>query len=123
MNIKPLGNRVIIKSEKRKEKILASGIIAATAYDKTEEVHGTVMAIGPTVETVKVGDLISFPMYGYDTVSDDFGNDFMSLREPDITAVLDRAPVDPSATVSGTTEVKLEPAPKTKQGKIIVDTK
>ena len=93
VKIKPLFNRVVIKPAKRKEKINASGIIASTSYDKTEEIHGEVVAVGPEVEAVKVGDYVSIPAYGYDTVSanDGTSNDFMSVRDKDILAVIERS--------------------------------
>lgn len=88
----PLFNRVLIKPDPKKEKKTTSGLIVqtASAYDKTEELHGTVLAIGRDVEVVKVGDKVSFPTYGYDTVTanDGSGEDFMSVREPEILAVI-----------------------------------
>lgn len=86
----PLFNRVIIKPAAKKEKILgASGIIASTQYDKTEELHGTVVAIGEEVKYIKVGDMVSYPAYGYDSVSaNDGSGDLMSVREPEILAII-----------------------------------
>lgn len=90
MPLQPLFNRVIIKPAPKKEKILGSGIIASTQYDKTEELHGTVVAIGKDVETVKVGDMVSYPAYGYDSVSanDGTSDNLMSVREPEILAII-----------------------------------
>lgn len=89
MALQPLFNRVIIKPDPKKEKLSTTGIVVASQYDKTEELHGTVMAIGRDVEIVKVGDKISFPSYGYDSVSANDGTgDFMSVREPEILAVI-----------------------------------
>lgn len=91
MALTPLANRVIVKPSPKKDKIATSGIIvAATGYDKTEEVHGEVIAIGPEVKEVKVGDIISAPFYGYDTVSanDGTSESFMSWREGDILAII-----------------------------------
>lgn len=90
MPLLPLFNRVIIKPSPKKEKILAGGIIASTQYDKTEELHGEVIAIGRDVEIVKVGDIVSYPTYGYDSVSanDGTASDLMSVREPEILAII-----------------------------------
>lgn len=90
MALQPLFNRVIIKPAPKKEKISAAGLVVSTGYDKTEEYHGEVVAIGRDVEIIKVGDIVSFPAYGYDTVSDDSGDliDLMSVREPEILAVI-----------------------------------
>lgn len=88
MALQPLFNRVVIKPQPKKEKVLASGIIMSNSYEKTEELHGTVQAIGKDVEIVKVGDIVSFPAYGYDTVSDGENGDLMSVREPEILAII-----------------------------------
>jgi co-chaperonin GroES (HSP10) len=89
MALTPLFNRVIIKPSAKKEKVSVSGIVTATQYDKTEELHGEIIAIGRDVEFVKVGDQVSFPSYGYDSVSaNDGSGDFMSIREPEILAVI-----------------------------------
>lgn len=56
MAIKPLNSKVLI-SENKSEQKTTSGIIiegVSTADTKT----GTVLAIGPDVKTVKVGDVI-----------------------------------------------------------------
>lgn len=81
--------RVIIKPDPKKEKITTSGIVMANKYDKTEELHGTVVAIGRDVEIVKVGDYVSYPSYGYDSVSANDGTgDLMSVREAEILAII-----------------------------------
>lgn len=85
----PLFNRVIIKPEPKRDKI-ASGIVLNSTYDKTEELHGTVVAIGKDCEIVKVGDMVSYPAYGYDSVSENDGSssNLMSVREPEILAII-----------------------------------
>lgn len=87
MAIIPLFNRVVIKPEPKKDKKTATGFIVSSAYEKTEELHGIVQAIGSEVQVVKVGDIVSFPAYGYETVSDG-SEDLMSVREPEIVAVI-----------------------------------
>lgn len=84
----PLFNRVIIKPNPKKEKVSTAGIIVSSGYDKTEEIIGTIVAVGKDVQTVKADDVVSFPMYGYDTVTDDDGTSYMSVREPEILAVI-----------------------------------
>ena len=89
MPLTPLFNRVIIKPEAKKEKINKSGIILGGSHEKTEELHGKVVAVGKDVVEVKVGDTVSFPAYGYDSVSDiEQTGDLMSVREPEILAVI-----------------------------------
>ncbi len=91
MSLKPLYNRVVLKPIAKKEAKASSGlIITSTQYDKTEELHGEVIAIGTEVQFVKVGDTVSFPAYGYDSVSENDGSmdTYMSIREPEILAII-----------------------------------
>lgn len=91
MALQPLFNRVVIKSLPKKDKISVGGIIVtATGYDKTEEIHGEVVAVGADCTIVKAGDIVSFPSYGYDTVSANDGSSdhYMSVREQDILAII-----------------------------------
>lgn len=91
MTLQPLFNRIVLKPNARKEAKTDSGLIlGASQYDKTEELHGEVVAIGRDVEIVKVGDIVSFPAYGYDSVSANDGSMeiFMSIREPEVLAII-----------------------------------
>lgn len=89
MPLTPLFNRVIIKPEPKKERVGKAGIILGGTHEKTEELHGKVVAIGKDVAEVKVGDIVSFPAYGYDSVSDiEQTGDLMIVREPEILAVI-----------------------------------
>ncbi len=90
MALTPLFNRVILKPMAKKEAKASSGILIQSQYDKTEELHGEVIAIGRDVEIVKVGDVVSFPAYGYDSVSANDGSTdhFMSIREPEVLAII-----------------------------------
>ena len=90
MAFQPLYNRLVLKPVAKKEAKASSGILVSSTYDKTEELHGEVIAIGRDVEFVKVGDIISFPAYGYDSVSANDGSleHFMSIREPEVLAII-----------------------------------
>ena len=94
MNLKPLGDRVIVKPAEP-ETVTASGIIIAS---KTEEkpMRGEVMAVGKgkldnngnlVAPDVKVGDQVVFGKYGGTEVSYE-GEDFLILRGDDIFAVI-----------------------------------
>lgn len=94
-NLKPLGDRVIIEPLPKKEKKTKSGIVLSSGgnagYDKTEEIHGTVLAVGASVTQVKAGDMVTLPAYGYDTVTDENPDDataYMSVREGDLLAII-----------------------------------
>jgi chaperonin GroES len=63
MNIKPLGNRVLIKRKKAEEKTKGGIYIPDSAKEKTTE--GKVIAIGEgDAIKLKVGDKVMFESYG-----------------------------------------------------------
>ncbi len=90
--IKPLGDRVLVKSLEAQETIKGGIIIPDTAKEKPQE--GEVLAVGPGRVTddgkkiameVKVGDTVVYAKYGGTEVKD--GDDeLLILRESDILA-------------------------------------
>ena len=94
MNIKPLGDRVIIKAMEPEEKKQGGIIIPDTAKEKPQE--GEVVAVGPgkvndagnkVAMEVKKGDKVLYGKYsGTDVVVD--GNDYLIMRESDILAII-----------------------------------
>ena len=94
MNLKPLGDRVIIKQDEA-EQTTASGIIL-TSKEQEKPQRGEVIAVGEGKRTdsgeiievpVKVGDTVVYGRYGGQEVSVD-GEDFVILRVDDIYAVV-----------------------------------
>ncbi len=62
MNLKPLGNRILVKPKETEEKTTGGIYIPDSAKDKTQE--GEVLAVGDGKEVnVKVGDLIIHEKY------------------------------------------------------------
>lgn len=91
MALQPLFNRIVLKPVAKKQAESSSGILVTTSqYEKTEELHGEVIAVGSEVQFVKVGDTISFPAYGYDSVSENDGTltHYMSIREQEVLAII-----------------------------------
>jgi len=92
VNLKPLADRVVVKSIE-KEEMTKSGIyIPDTAKEKPQE--GEVLAVGPGRLTddgkrlpldVKVGDIVVYAKYGGTEIKID-GTEYMILRESDILA-------------------------------------
>ena len=93
MNIKPLGNRIVVKREEAK-KTKGGILLPETAQEKPRQ--GTVVAVGPGkvdekgkthhVE-VKVGESILFFSYsGTEYKAED--TDYLILSEEDVLAVL-----------------------------------
>lgn len=94
MNLKPLGDRVIVKADEA-ETTTASGLYLAKET-KEKPQTGTVLAVGPgklgkTGEylpmPVKEGDRVVFGKYGGTEIEVD-GEDVLILRADDIYAVM-----------------------------------
>ncbi|MEO1022687.1 MAG: co-chaperone GroES [Bacteroidota bacterium] len=92
-NIKPLGDRVLVKADVAEE-VTSSGLyIPDTAKEKPQQ--GTVIAVGPgKVEngnkiemTVKEGDKVLYGKYAGTEVTLD-GEEYMIMRESDIVGIL-----------------------------------
>jgi chaperonin GroES len=98
MNLKPLGDRVIVEILEE-EQTTASGIVLPdTAKEKPQ--RGRILAVGPgrwedgklVPLDVVVDDEVIFSKYGGTEVKD-AGEDYLILRESDILAKYDRSAV------------------------------
>ena len=98
MNLKPLGDRVIVEILEE-EQTTASGIVLPdTAKEKPQ--RGRMLAVGPgrwedgklVPLDVSVDDEVIFSKYGGTEVKD-AGEDYLILRESDILAKYDRSAV------------------------------
>jgi chaperonin GroES len=96
MNIKPLGDRVIVKPL-AEEEVTASGIVLPDTVDKEKPEQGEVMAIGPgkrldsgeiSPMSVKVGDKVVFKKYSADEVKVD-GEEILVVGEDDIVGIIE----------------------------------
>ena len=94
LNVKPLGDRVLVEAVEEKEVKKGGIIIPDTAKEKPQE--GEVIAVGPGKVTddgklqpmsVKVGDKILFGKYSGSEVK--LGDDeFLIMREEDVLGIL-----------------------------------
>jgi chaperonin GroES len=88
MNIKPIGDRVLILADKAEEKTSFGIYIPDNAKEKP--LKGTVIAVGNGIDkplTVKVDDRVLYGKYAGTEVNYD-GIDYIIMRESDILAVL-----------------------------------
>ena len=89
INIKPLGDRVVVLPAPAEEKTSSGIIIPDTAQEKPQA--GTVVAVGKGTESekmeVKVGDSILYGKYSGTEISLD-GKDYLILRQSDILAIV-----------------------------------
>lgn len=95
MNIQPLGDRVLIKQLRQKEKTKGGIYLPDTAKEKPQE--GEVIAVGKgkvldngNIQEleIKVGDKILYGKYSGNEIITDDGNELLILREEDIMAIL-----------------------------------
>jgi chaperonin GroES len=94
MNLKPLGDRIVVKPQDEEESRTASGlVIPDTAKEKPQ--LGEVLAVGPgefkdgerVPVDVNVGDVVFYSKYGGTEVKHD-GKDLLILSSRDVLAVL-----------------------------------
>lgn len=95
MNMKPLGERVVIKMLEKEEKTVSGIVLPDTAKEKPQE--GEVVAVGPgrllengsrAALEVKVGDKVIYSKYSGTEVKKD-GVEYLILNgERDILAIL-----------------------------------
>ncbi|TRZ78077.1 co-chaperone GroES [bacterium] len=95
MQIKPLGDRVVLELMP-KEEILKSGIIIPDTASQEKNDRGTVVSIGPgkvlengqrSEMSVKIGDNVIFSSYSSPVEIDD--KKYLIIREDDVLAVLE----------------------------------
>jgi chaperonin GroES len=94
INVKPLGDRVLVQPLDEKDVNKGGIIIPDTAKEKPQE--GTVAAVGTgklddngkKIEfTVKVGDKVLIPKYGGSEIKIE-GENYLILREDDILGII-----------------------------------
>ncbi|HWQ71198.1 MAG TPA: co-chaperone GroES [Desulfitobacteriaceae bacterium] len=93
MNIKPLGDRVVIKAIPTEEKTKSGIIMPDTAKEKPQE--GEIVAVGPgkmekgerIALDVKVGDRVIYSKYAGTEIKSD-GVEYLILKEMDILAII-----------------------------------
>jgi chaperonin GroES len=88
MKIKPLGDRILLKTEEGETKTKSGLYIPETAQEKTQT--GLVVAVGDDkdVITVKNGDKVLYDKYAGTTFKID-GVDHLIVKMADILAVVD----------------------------------
>mgnify|MGYP000013430899 CR=1 FL=1 len=95
VSIKPLEDRIVVKSNDAEQTTASGLVIPDTAKEKPQE--GEVLAVGPGKRDeagklipmdVKVGDRILFGKYSGQNVKVD-GDEYLVMREEDIMGVLE----------------------------------
>jgi chaperonin GroES len=95
MNIKPLGDRVVIKPLEAEKKTKGGILLPDTAKEKPQE--GEVIAVGKgkVLETgqvqapeVKAGDRVLYGKYSGNEITTKDGDELLIMREDDILAIV-----------------------------------
>ena len=88
MTLKPLADRVLVKTEKSEAKTASGIIIPDTAQEKTQ--IAVVVAVGDDSEKIKVapGQRIMYDKYAGTTVKID-GEEHLILKAADIIAIVE----------------------------------
>ena len=95
MNLKPLGDRVLIKPAPAEQKTASGLYIASNAQEKPQ--RGEVIAVGEgkladdgtrLPMDVKAGDVVIYGKYGGNEVKVD-GEDYLLMRADDIYAIVE----------------------------------
>ena len=94
MNIKPLGNRVVIKRAEAQEQTKSGILLTGAAKEKPQ--YADVIAVGPGIVVdgvrvemeVKVGDKVLYSQYAGNDIKID-GEDVIILKEDDILAIIE----------------------------------
>lgn len=96
INLKPLGDRVILEPLEQDEKTASGIILPETAKEKPQQ--GKILAVGPgrlddegkrVSMDVKVGDTVLFPKYGGTEVKLEGDRKVMVMKESEILAIIE----------------------------------
>jgi chaperonin GroES len=97
LNLKPLGDRIVVEPAEQEEKTASGIILPETANERPQE--GTVLAAGPgkydedgkkrIPMDVKVGDKVLFAKYSGSEIKID-SKKLLIMRESDIMAIVEK---------------------------------
>ncbi len=89
MKIKPLGDRILLKTEEGETQTKGGLFIPQTAQEKTQT--GTVVAVGDDKDAIKVksGDKVMYDKYAGTTIKIE-GVEHLILKASDILAVIEK---------------------------------
>lgn len=95
MEIKPLGDRVVVKPLEAENKSKGGILLPDTAKEKPQEAKVVAVGKGKMLENgaiqtpeVKVGDKVLFGKYSGNEITTKEGEDLLILREDDILAII-----------------------------------
>ncbi|MBC5823879.1 MAG: co-chaperone GroES [Candidatus Eremiobacteraeota bacterium] len=96
VDIKPLGDRVVVESIEQAQKTAGGVILPDTAKEKPQE--GVILAVGPGRKTdkgdvvpieLKAGDKVIYSKYSGSEIKLD-GHEYLIISEKDVLAIVNR---------------------------------
>jgi len=92
MNLRPLGDRIIVKPSTTEE-VTKSGIVLPDTVEKEKKEQGEVIAVGTGEKIVKlglkIGDTVMFGKYSGDEVEVE-DVEYKVLKDEDVLAVIEK---------------------------------
>ncbi len=95
MEIKPLGDRIVVKPLEAESKSKGGILLPDTAKEKPQEAKVVAVGKGKTLENgtvatpeVKVGDKVLYGKYSGNEITTKEGEELLILREEDILAII-----------------------------------
>jgi chaperonin GroES len=95
MEIKPLGDRIVVKVLEAETKTKGGIVLPDTAKEKPQEAKVVAVGKGKVLDNgtvsapeVKVGDKVIFGKYSGNEITTKEGEDLLILREEDILAII-----------------------------------
>ena len=95
MNLKPLGDRIVVKPSEQEEQTASGIFLPETAKEKPQQ--GKIVAVGPGVRNdsgdrvamdVEEGNTVLYAKYAGTTIKLD-GNEYLILKESDVLAIVE----------------------------------
>jgi len=85
MSLQPLADRIVLEQIESEEKTSSGIILPDSAKEKPEQAK--VIAIGPDVKGVKVGEVVLYTKYGPNEAKVD-GKEYLIVKEEDVMAII-----------------------------------
>jgi chaperonin GroES len=96
VNLKPLGDRLVVEHVEQAEKTSGGVFLPDTAKEKPQKGRVVAVGSGRTLDNgtklpleVKVGDTIVFSKYSGSEYKDDNGKEYLIISEKDVLTIVD----------------------------------
>ena len=84
--LKPTGKRILVTKKAVEQKSEGGIILPESAIEESKETTGEIVAVGPKVEGMKVGDVVLYAEFAGTDVTLD-GKDYLLMPDEDVLAI------------------------------------